>query len=205
VVDNTTVSFDALWSYWNFLAFSANNDIDEIKERVKFYNYLSDSVKKREDLKLWITFLKEHLNFEEVFTKSLSCSGELDNLDSLFKAIEEQKNLDIKNFSELGKPQNQVTISTRHSSKGLEFEVIILLGMEDERFPFYSDINDPKKLAESSRICFVCISRAKRVCILVRSKKHILNTRRGETWEKDFNQSRFWTILEDWQNSKKKF
>jgi DNA helicase-2/ATP-dependent DNA helicase PcrA len=204
VVDNATVSFDTLWSYWAFLTLSTNNDINGFKERVKFYNHLSDSVEKREDLRLWITFLKEHLNFEEVFTKSLSCSGELDNLNLLLKAIGEQNNLDIKNFSKLGKPQNQVTISTRHSCKGLEFEVVILLGMEDGRFPFYSDINDPNKLTESSRICFVCISRAKRVCILVRSKKHILDTRRGP-WEKNFEPSRFWTILENWQKSKKLF
>jgi DNA helicase-2/ATP-dependent DNA helicase PcrA len=205
VVDNTAVSFDTLWSYWDFLTISANNDTDEIKKRVKFYNCLSDSMERRENLKLWITFFKEHLNFEEVFRKSLSCNGELDNLDLLFKAIEEQNNLDIKSFSELGKPQNQVTISTRHSSKGLEFEVVILLGMEEERFPSYFDINDPDKLTESSRICFVCISRAKRVCILVRSKRHILNKRKGGTWEKDFNQSRFWTILENWQKSKTPF
>ena len=64
---------------------------------------------------------------------------------------------------------NQITISTRHSSKGLEFEVIIMMGMEENHFPGWWTKNNPNELLESNRICFVCVSRAKRVCILMHS------------------------------------
>jgi DNA helicase-2/ATP-dependent DNA helicase PcrA len=204
VIDRTLISFDELWNYWKILLLSINNGINEIEERVTFYKCLSDSIQKKENLKPWLIFLKEQMQFEKMFEKSILCLGESDNLYSLITSIEDQNHFDIKRFSELGRPQNQVTISTRHGCKGLEFEVIILLGMEEERFPSYHDINDDNKLTESSRICFVCISRAKRVCVLVRSKKHILDTRRG-LWEKEFIQSRFWTILENWQDSKNTF
>lgn len=31
-----------------------------------------------------------------------------------------------------GKTENQITITTRHSSKGLEFEVVVMMGMDEE-------------------------------------------------------------------------
>jgi DNA helicase-2/ATP-dependent DNA helicase PcrA len=200
-IDNTLVSFDDLWGYWRSLLFSISNNINEIEERVKLYYCLFDSMQKNDNLKSWINFLRSRINFENIFMKSVLYSDEADNLNALLESIEYQDNLNIKNFSELGKPQNQITISTRHSCKGLEFEVVILLGMEEERFPSYYDLQDANKLDESSRICFVCISRARRVCVLVRSKKHTVNTKQGP-WEKSYEQSRFWTILESWQNDK---
>ncbi|WP_410492905.1 3'-5' exonuclease [Chryseobacterium sp. 5_R23647] len=45
-------------------------------------------------------------------------------------------------------PENQVTITTRHSSKGLEFEAVILLGMEEGNFPHYTHLDNPIALAE---------------------------------------------------------
>src|SRR5690606_1548196 len=106
---------------------------------------------------------------------------EVDNLKTLLKVSKEGsfKDYDITRFSNLGKPINQVTISTRHSSKGLEFEVVILLGMEKGNFPFYKNENNPEKLNEERRVFFVCISRAKRVCYLLRSRKYTRMTRNG--------------------------
>ena len=82
-----------------------------------------------------------------------------------------------------------------HSAKGLEFEAVIMLGMEEERFPYtYMVEEGSRQMQEAHRLCYVSISRAKRECILVRSKKHTLQTRRGP-WLKDFKPSRFWNLL----------
>lgn len=96
---------------------------------------------------------------------------EWDNLESLLKEVSEDKYIgyDTNKFSKIGKPDNQITISTRHSSKRLEFEVVIMMGMEEKHFPGWWTANDKEALNESNRICFVCVSRAKRVCILMYS------------------------------------
>ncbi|MCA1918917.1 MAG: ATP-binding domain-containing protein, partial [Flavobacterium piscis] len=62
------------------------------------------------------------------------------------------------------------TATTRHSAKGLEFEVVILVGMEQGKFPNYYALKDNVQLEESKRLCYVSVSRAKSCCILLRSE-----------------------------------
>ena len=105
-------------------------------------------------------------------------------------------NYDTSKFSKLGKPENQITISTRHSSKGLEFEVVVLMGMEENNFPHWATLTygDEDDLAECNRMCFVCVSRARRACILMRSKKYEFVGRYG-SYEKTYEASRYWKQL----------
>tara|TARA_Y100001970_G_scaffold207593_1_gene252961 strand:+ start:15 stop:608 length:594 start_codon:yes stop_codon:yes gene_type:complete len=50
---------------------------------------------------------------------------------------------------------------TLHSSKGLEFPVVFLSGMEQGLFPSYRSLDDPASLEEERRLCYVGLTRAK--------------------------------------------
>ena len=100
-------------------------------------------------------------------------------------------------LTRLGIPENQVILTTRHSSKGLEFDVVILTGMEKDSFPSYYD-NTPRKLEEARRLCFVSVSRARKACILIRSKN--LQGKYGRWFSKE--PSPFWVALQEFQNSR---
>lgn len=129
---------------------------------------------------------------------------ELDNLDKLYKEVadERYKAYDTNKFSKLGKPKNQLTITTRHSSKGLEFEVVVMMGMDDGHFPSWRSKNDPKVLEEENRICFVCISRAKRVCILMHSIYYEeINRYYGKMQTRKYQPSRYILQLKKRYNS----
>ena len=55
---------------------------------------------------------------------------------------------------------DRVTLMTLHSSKGLEYPVVCLVGMEQGLFPSYRSLDDPASLEEERRLCYVGITRA---------------------------------------------
>ncbi len=60
----------------------------------------------------------------------------------------------------LDEQSQRVSLMTFHSSKGLEFPVVFLVGVEQGLFPNHRSMDDPVALEEERRLCYVGLTRA---------------------------------------------
>ncbi|MBW4486813.1 MAG: DNA helicase PcrA [Trichocoleus desertorum ATA4-8-CV12] len=63
-------------------------------------------------------------------------------------------------LDDLKEDDARVSLMTLHSSKGLEFPVVFLVGLEQGLFPNFRSLEDPTALEEERRLCYVGITRA---------------------------------------------
>ena len=64
-----------------------------------------------------------------------------------------------------------VSLMTAHSAKGLEYENVIVTGMEENLFPHTRALVDADELEEERRLAYVAITRAKKRLFLLRAKE----------------------------------
>jgi DNA helicase-2/ATP-dependent DNA helicase PcrA len=97
-------------------------------------------------------------NLEELV---LACRAyEPDNMEQpLLPQFLDQAALDAGD-KQAGENEDAVQLMTLHSSKGLEFPVVFLAGMEENLFPHKMSVEDSVRLEEERRLAYVGITRA---------------------------------------------
>jgi DNA helicase II / ATP-dependent DNA helicase PcrA len=75
--------------------------------------------------------------------------------------------------SKMGEQKEAVTLMTIHASKGLEFPVVFLVGMEEGLFPHSRSMLDPNEMEEERRLAYVGITRAKDLLYLTYTRSRL--------------------------------
>ena len=119
---------------------------------------------------------------------SIESEIRLENLEefkSITKAFEEKNGIVsledflteislVSDVTEHREETDVVTLMTVHSAKGLEFENVFLIGMEEGVFPHSNSFFDDEAIEEERRLCYVAITRAKKNLWLVNAHKRLL-------------------------------
>lgn len=69
---------------------------------------------------------------------------------------------------------DQVTLMTLHSAKGLEFPVVFLAGLEEGIFPHVRTLMDEHEIEEERRLCYVGITRAERKLYISNARQRMI-------------------------------
>ena len=80
----------------------------------------------------------------------------------------------VSDVDKLDESAESVTLMTMHSAKGLEFDVVFLVGMEEGLFPSKRSIEEDESVEEERRLCYVGITRAKQILYITNAKKRTL-------------------------------
>lgn len=124
----------------------------------------------------------------DIISKGQVEAERLENLDSLYVAVTEyMERADdpslsgfleevalVSDIDKYDENADAVTLMTIHSSKGLEFPVVFLPGMEDGVFPGEQSLTTPGEIEEERRLAYVAITRAKKILIITHAKERML-------------------------------
>jgi len=131
-----------------------------------------------------VTGMKKELEDEN----TLVSEARLENLEefkSITKTFEERDGIvSLEDFlletslltdvNEYKDDPNRVSLMTVHSVKGLEFDNVFVVGLEEGIFPHVNSLMDNSELEEERRLCYVAITRAKEKLYLVNSRMRTL-------------------------------
>ncbi len=133
---------------------------------------LDNSLKASTYLELYDPEVEEDLSRLENIKELRSVATEFSNLNDFLEnvALVEQEYLPDK---PVGEKKEAVTLMTLHASKGLEFPVVFIVGMEEGLFPHSRALMDLNELEEERRLCYVGITRAKEKIYLTHARRRL--------------------------------
>lgn len=70
--------------------------------------------------------------------------------------------------------EGKVTLMTMHAVKGLEYDYVFIVGVEEGLFPHSNSLESNDELEEERRLCYVAITRAKKKLYLINARSRIL-------------------------------
>jgi DNA helicase-2/ATP-dependent DNA helicase PcrA len=137
--------------------------IDDILDKSGIKKELEEDKSLESDLRLenLMEFKSITASFEER-TGSVNLSDFLEEI-SLIADMSEHKDYD-----------DEVTLMTIHSAKGLEFDVVFLIGMEEGIFPHANSLLESNGVEEERRLMYVGITRARELLYLTNAKRRML-------------------------------
>lgn len=165
----------------------------ESSKELEFKNII-ESLKKEKDTMPLVDFIELVLNKTGIkeslkSEKTLEADIRLENLEE-FKSIarnaEEVSGIvtledfldEISLVTDASENQNdneeKVTLMTMHAVKGLEFDYVFVVGVEEGLFPHLNSMNSEEELEEERRLCYVAITRARKKLYIINSRSRLL-------------------------------
>ena len=129
--------------------------LDDLIKSIGFEKYIKDGTE--EGARRWENVLELFSALEKykdlkaheglkIFLEDVALTADIDNMDSA---------------------HNAVTLMTLHSSKGLEFDAVFIVGLEEGLLPHSRSLNEPAEMEEERRLCYVGMTRAKKKIYLL--------------------------------------
>ncbi|NOR45133.1 MAG: AAA family ATPase, partial [Candidatus Delongbacteria bacterium] len=173
---NDITNFEALRENENISTLT-NSARKKINRFIEFYEKSISNLSEMDAEEL-CDFVLEESGLKKYYTleaEKNDSDKKIDNLDEFLASMSEfvanEENNSLRDFLEsvslladidsYNNSESNITLMTVHSAKGLEFENVIIVGMNDGLFPILRD-DTADKLEEERRLFYVAVTRAKK-------------------------------------------
>jgi len=146
--------------------------IDNMREKIEF-----KTPAEMIDLIMYKTGYKKWLDDGTIENESrLENILELKTVASQYQTFEEflEKVALVQDTDKINSDDQAVTLMTLHSAKGLEFETVFVVGLEEGLLPHRRSFQDESELEEERRLCYVGMTRAKNRLYLIYSRNRFI-------------------------------
>lgn len=156
--------------------------------QIGYYSYLKDSYETRE-AEDKANNIKELIRAAEFFENQTSHNvrdHQVAAPKSVLTFLEEIALLQEKLHSNDQAKTQQVALMTLHAAKGLEFDTVVIAGLEEGLLPSTRSLNDPAAIEEERRLFYVGITRAREQLIITHCLYRYLYGQTNESIESRF-------------------
>lgn len=155
---------------WMMEAGKASNDYRGLAGRARLFAALDGAVTVQSDLGPWLRRVARDVDLLALLNADAARPDEVDAFETLLGRLLEEP-ATLGDFARGAQVNNHVLVTTYHSSKGRQFDAVILPGLQETLVPnsrwnartrSYLETN----LAEDRRLFYVALTRARRQAVL---------------------------------------
>jgi ATP-dependent DNA helicase Rep/DNA helicase-2/ATP-dependent DNA helicase PcrA len=157
-----SVTLGDLLKGWRMTRRSLTRESDVLTARAKLISFLFAHRDGSIPLRKWLVALGK-AGVNELLAEEPGLGDEQENFEDLLGASKKGGVLEaytVEIFGNQGKSPDLINFMTLHSSKGLEFQAVIMVGLEEGVFPSSFD-RTAEQLEEAARLFYVGLTRAK--------------------------------------------
>lgn len=146
-------------------------DTADLAARTEFFHALMSIASREMSLSDWLDRIDSLLNLESLLSARETNPDDLDDWLFIISQCQDGGALEgftLDDFARCSGRPDTVILTTLHSSKGREYEAVIMPGLEEGRFPGYNAKSD-EAIAEARRVFYVGMTRAKDTIYLLYS------------------------------------
>jgi superfamily I DNA/RNA helicase len=156
------VSLGDILKAWRSIRRSLTREADVLAARATLISFLFAHRDGSIPLRKWLLAIRKAV-VDEILAEEPGLGDEEENFEDLLEASNRGGALEaytVEIFGNQGKSPDQINLMTLHSSKGLEFQAVIMIGLEEGSIPSGFD-RTAEQLEEAARLFYVGVTRAK--------------------------------------------
>lgn len=144
-------------------------------DKMNTLEIMKGAVKSSRYLDLYDEKNEEDLSRLENIKELTSVASEFSDLSDFLENVALVQSESVNSLSS----DSCVTLMTMHAAKGLEFDTVFVVGMEEGLFPHSRSLMEKDELEEERRLCYVAMTRAKNKLFLTYAKNRLYFGRRN--------------------------